>query len=86
MGILETVVNYDRLHKAGGNAQRIAFPLRPPRAHCGQHVRPARWNRIMALTAEHRRLDDARKRYRTDVNATDPQPAWPAAESRRSRS
>jgi polyphosphate glucokinase len=27
MGILETVVNYDRLHVGGGNAQRIAFPL-----------------------------------------------------------
>jgi polyphosphate glucokinase len=27
MGILETVVGYDRLHVGGGNAQRIAFPL-----------------------------------------------------------
>jgi polyphosphate glucokinase len=27
MGILDTVVNYDRLHVGGGNAQRIAFPL-----------------------------------------------------------
>lgn len=27
IGILETVVGYDRLHVGGGNAQRIAFPL-----------------------------------------------------------
>jgi polyphosphate glucokinase len=27
IGILETVVNYDRLHVGGGNAQRITFPL-----------------------------------------------------------
>jgi glucose-6-phosphate dehydrogenase-like protein len=43
----------------------VCLPARTPRAHRGQHGRPARWNPIMALTAEYRRLGDARKRSTT---------------------